>query len=298
MKLFGLLSLVFATSLGMKLKEPVVNEVVAMVESGLGETKEGRALFITLTLTESTWSVVSTATTDLTTVSSCIATSLTECTTATARSGDEQQHVSTGPAILTRAHTGEKVDVHAIKPSKTQEMFDRMDIDGVIHEHEDPISSGSLSFREVRMENMGKSCGRSDAIEGIERRPRIVIPTVSSAVTNLTSTTYSTTYTFSAPSTLYFGFCKFLNMVMVILSLFITDALLLNKFWGYGQDVLHYMWSTKHVRPEDQYLTHDPRCEPFPTEVCKEIIRGSAGNVHEVQPVVCARALSKRKDSK
>ena len=197
MKLFGLLSLVFATSLGMKLKEPVVNEVVAMVESGLGETKEGRALFITLTLTESTC---------------CIATSLTECTTATARSGDEQQHVSTGPAILTRAHTGEKVDVHAIKPSKTQEMFDRMDIDGVIHEHEDPISSGSLSFREVRMENMGKSCGRSDAIEGIERRPRFVIPTVSSAVTNLTSTTYSTTYTFSAPSTLYFGFCEFLNI--------------------------------------------------------------------------------------
>ena len=224
MKLFGLLSLVFATSLGMKLKEPVVNEVVAMVESGLGETKEGKALSITLT--ESTWSVVSTATTDLTTVSSCIATSLTECTTATARSGDEQQDVSTGPAILTRAHTGEKVDVHAIKPSKTQEMFDRMDIDGVIHEHEDPISSGSLSFREVRMENMGKSCGRSDAIEGIERRPRFVIPTVSSAVTNLTSTTYtsttySTTYTFSAPSTLYFGFCEFLNMAMVIVFLFI-----------------------------------------------------------------------------
>ena len=96
----------------------------------------------------------------------------------------------------------------------------------------------------------------------------------------------------------YFGFCEFLNMVMVILSLFITDALLLNKFWGYGQDVLHYMWSIKHVRPEDQYLTHDPMCEPFPTEVCKEIIRGSARNVHEVQPVVCARALSKRKDSK
>ena len=55
MKLFGLLSLVAATTLGMKLKEPVVNEVIDMVESGLGDTKEGRALFITLTLTESTW---------------------------------------------------------------------------------------------------------------------------------------------------------------------------------------------------------------------------------------------------
>ena len=55
MKLFSLLPLVAAT-LGMNLKEPVVNEVMDMVESGLGETKEGRALFITLTLTESTWS--------------------------------------------------------------------------------------------------------------------------------------------------------------------------------------------------------------------------------------------------
>ena len=42
----------------MNLKEPVVNEVIDMVESGLGESKEGRALFITLTLTESTWSAV------------------------------------------------------------------------------------------------------------------------------------------------------------------------------------------------------------------------------------------------
>ena len=47
------------------------------------------------------------------------------------------------------SHTGEEVDVHAIKPTKAQDMFARMDIDGVIHEHEDPISSGSLSFREV-----------------------------------------------------------------------------------------------------------------------------------------------------
>ena len=57
MKLFGLLSFVAAT-LGMNLKEPVVNEVIDMVESGLGESKEGRALFITLTLTQSTWSAV------------------------------------------------------------------------------------------------------------------------------------------------------------------------------------------------------------------------------------------------
>merc|ERR1712020_424009 len=188
MKLFCLLSFVAAT-LGMNLKEPVVNEVIDMVESGLGESKEGRALFITLTLTQSTWSVVETVTTDLTTVTSCLSASVTEC--AAARSS-LQKDVSNGPAILTLAHTGEKVDVHAIKPTKAQDMFDRMDIDGVIHEHE-PISSGSLSFREVRMENMAKGCGRSDAIDGVERRPRIVIPSVESKVDSLTSTTYTST---------------------------------------------------------------------------------------------------------
>merc|ERR1711934_576111 len=188
MKLFSQLPLVAAT-LGMNLKEPVVNEVMDMVESGLGETKEGRALFITLTLTESTWSVVSTVTTDLTTVSSCVSASVSEC--AAARSS-QQKDVSNGPAILV-SHTGEEVDVHAIKPTKAQDMFARMDIDGVIHEHEDPISSGSLSFREVRMENMAKGGGRSDAIEGVERMPRIVIPSVESKVDSLTSTTYSST---------------------------------------------------------------------------------------------------------
>merc|ERR1712060_227076 len=97
MKLFGLLSFVAAT-LGMNLKEPVVNEVIDMVESGLGESKEGRALFITLTLTQSTWSVVSTVTTDLTTATSCLSASVTEC--AAARSS-LQKDVSNGPAILT-----------------------------------------------------------------------------------------------------------------------------------------------------------------------------------------------------
>merc|ERR1719266_3280754 len=159
----------------MNLKEPVVNEVIDLVESGLGESKEGRALFITLT--QSTWSVVETVSTDLTTISSCLAATITEC--AAARSS-LQKDVSNGPAILTESKTGEKVDVHAIKPTKAQAMFHRMDIDGVIHEHDDPISSGSLSFREVRMENMAKGCGRSDEIEGVDRMPRIVIPTVES----------------------------------------------------------------------------------------------------------------------
>ena len=66
----------------------------------------------------------------------------------------------------------------------------------------------------------------------------------------------------------YFGFCEFLNLVMVVLSMFVTDALLLNKFFGYGQEVFRYIWSEKAIHPDTgRYNTHDPMCELFPTEV-------------------------------
>ena len=66
----------------------------------------------------------------------------------------------------------------------------------------------------------------------------------------------------------YFGFCEFLNLVMVVLSMFVTDALLLNKFFGYGQEVFRYIWSEKTIHPDTgRYNTHDPMCELFPTEV-------------------------------
>ena len=54
------------------------------------------------------------------------------------------------------------------------------------------------------MENMAKGCGRSDEIEGVNRMPRIVIPTVESKVDSLTSTSYSSTV-YSATYTLNAG---------------------------------------------------------------------------------------------
>jgi len=66
----------------------------------------------------------------------------------------------------------------------------------------------------------------------------------------------------------YFGFCEFLNLLMVVLSMFVTDALLLNKFFGYGQEVFRYIWAEKTINPHNgRYMTHDPMCELFPTEV-------------------------------
>ena len=57
------------------------------------------------------------------------------------------------------------------------------------------------------MENLAKGCGRSD---GPRRMPRILIPSVKSVVTNLTSTTYTSTSTvyntFTLPVSSFFIF--------------------------------------------------------------------------------------------
>jgi len=76
-------------------------------------------------------------------------------------------------------------------------------------------------------------------------------------------------------------------MIMVIISIFITDALLLGKFWGYGQEVLNYMWSVKHVGPEGQWLTHDPMCELFPTEVACYIRIGATTGAIDRSNYLC-----------
>merc|ERR1712083_543830 len=83
------------------------------------------------------------------------------------------------------------------------------------------------------------------------------------------------------------GFCEFLNLVMVILSMFLTDALLLNKFFGYGQEVMNYIWSVKHIGPDGKYLTHDPMCELFPTEVACYIRIGATTGAIDRSNYLC-----------
>jgi len=85
----------------------------------------------------------------------------------------------------------------------------------------------------------------------------------------------------------YFGFCELLNMIMVIISFHVTDALLLGKFWGYGQEVFHYMFSVKHVGPEGKWLTHDPMCELFPTEVACYIRIGATTGAIDRNNYLC-----------
>eukprot|EP00092_Neocalanus_flemingeri_P061273 GFUD01073628.1.p2 GENE.GFUD01073628.1~~GFUD01073628.1.p2 ORF type:complete len:185 (+),score=35.78 GFUD01073628.1:3-557(+) len=66
-----------------------------------------------------------------------------------------------------------------------------------------------------------------------------------------------------------------------------TDALLLNKFFPYGREVLNYIWSVKHVGPEGNHLTHDPMCELFPTEVSCYIRVGATTGAINVVNYLC-----------
>jgi len=86
---------------------------------------------------------------------------------------------------------------------------------------------------------------------------------------------------------IYFGFCEFLNLVMVLLSMFMTDALLLNKFFGYGQEVINYIWSVKHVGSDGKYLNHDPMCELFPIEVACNIHIGATTGAIDRSNFLC-----------
>merc|ERR1711992_1615 len=86
----------------------------------------------------------------------------------------------------------------------------------------------------------------------------------------------------------YFGFCEFLNLLMVVLSMFITDALLLNKFFGYGQEVFRYIWAEKSINPTNgRYTTHDPMCELFPTEVACYIRIGATTGAIDRSNYLC-----------
>lgn len=65
----------------------------------------------------------------------------------------------------------------------------------------------------------------------------------------------------------WFGFCEFCNILCVCLSMFFCNWLLNYQFALYGLKVLEYLGTIKRVNQLGQYVTHDPMCELFPTEV-------------------------------
>ena len=96
------------------------------------------------------------------------------------------------------------------------------------------------------MENMAKGCGRSDAVDGVERRPRIVIPSVESKVDSLTSTTYTST-SYSSTQTFAVGVRRFPFLhacVKCLLTNFINPHTNLSfRYLIFSPDrLLHHLW--------------------------------------------------------
>ncbi len=85
---------------------------------------------------------------------------------------------------------------------------------------------------------------------------------------------------------IYFGICEFLNMIMVIISMVITDMLLSKKFMSYGKDVIEYISSSKQNYAKDMWL-NDPMCEVFPTEVACKVNMGSVAGAWTSKSYLC-----------
>ena len=62
---------------------------------------------------------------------------------------------------------------------------------------------------------------------------------------------------------------------------------IINKFFGYGQNVINYIWSVKQVGPEGKYLSHDPMCELFLTEVACYILIGASTGAIDRRNYIC-----------
>lgn len=177
--------------------ESSVNEVMDVVESSLGDEVEGRALFITLNITQATTSTF-TATVNSTSTASCYATTaaIANCTTS-ARALETEESVAVENPVITRSD-GRPATLADIMPTPALDQHHaqehKMDVrphldanqfDGVVYQN-NPLQSGRIEWQEVKAEGLS-GCGRSG-----NRRPRIVIPSFVTSTVNFTSTSTST----------------------------------------------------------------------------------------------------------
>jgi len=177
--------------------ESSVNEVMDVVESSLSDEVEGRALFITLNITQATTSTY-TATMNTTSTASCYTTTaaITNCTTS-ARALEPEGSVSTMESQVVTRSDGKAATLADIMPTKPLEHqadhkmnamplhLDANAFDGIVYQN-NPLQSGRIEWQEVKAEGLS-GCGRSG-----NRRPRIVIPQIVSSTVNFTSTSTST----------------------------------------------------------------------------------------------------------
>jgi len=85
----------------------------------------------------------------------------------------------------------------------------------------------------------------------------------------------------------WFGFCEFCNILCVCLSMFFCNWLLNYQFALYGLKVLEYLGTIKRVNQLGQYVTHDPMCELFPTEVACTLRYGATTGALDRSNFLC-----------
>lgn len=178
--------------------EDAVNDMLDMVDSSLETEPEGRALWVSITLTATSTSL-STASVTSTVTPSCWTTTaaLTNCTTATGRRRSMSNFESLVTEGLTVERDGMKVDPLTIMPSKPTQAradFEKFDVDGVIVPQSE-LSSGQMTWKEVAVQGLEPGCGRSS---GPHKRPRFIMLENETLIKNFTTTaTVSSTDTAS-----------------------------------------------------------------------------------------------------
>jgi hypothetical protein len=85
----------------------------------------------------------------------------------------------------------------------------------------------------------------------------------------------------------WFGFCEVCNIFCVGLSMFFCNWLLNYQFALYGLKVLEYLGTIKRVNQLGQYVTHDPMCELFPTEVACTLRYGATTGALDRSNFLC-----------
>jgi hypothetical protein len=85
----------------------------------------------------------------------------------------------------------------------------------------------------------------------------------------------------------WFGFCELLNILCVLLSMTFCHWLLNYQFAIYGLKVLEYLGTVKRVNSLGQYVTHDPMCELFPTEVACTLRYGATTGALDRSNFLC-----------
>merc|ERR1712037_864266 len=85
----------------------------------------------------------------------------------------------------------------------------------------------------------------------------------------------------------WFGFCEVCNIFCVGLSMFFCNWLLNYQFALYGLKVLEYLGTIKRVNDIGQFVTHDPMCELFPTEVACTLRYGATTGALDRSNFLC-----------